>query len=253
MSGHSKWATIKHAKGAADAKRGQMFTKLTREIAFAARQGGSDTESNFRLRLAVQKARDQNMPLDNIDRAIKRATGGMEGAQISEITLEGYGPGGSAIMVQTQTDNRNRTLSDIRNTFARHGGNMGEAGSVGWLFESKGIINVGLDGADPDALALTAIDAGAEDVKVEKDYVEIQTGPKDLEIVRQALAQKNLRIISAELTMVPKTTVPLDEKQGIQALKLMDKLEELDDVAHVYTNADFSDAVLEKYQSGDFK
>jgi YebC/PmpR family DNA-binding regulatory protein len=251
MSGHSKWATIKRQKGVTDAKRGQVFTKLSREIAFAARQG-SDTESNFRLRLAIQKARDQNMPLDNIERAIKRGAGGGEGQQVAEFMMEGYGAGGAAIMAQIQTDNRNRTIQEVRNVFVRHGGNLGESGSVAWQFQSKGVLTVEPDKMDPEEMALFAIDAGADDVKVEKTYIEVQTPPKELESVRRALAERKLRIVSAELTMVPTTTVQLEERAAIQILKLMDKLEELDDVQRVYTNADFSDAVLEKYQSGEF-
>jgi len=251
MSGHSKWATIKRAKGAADAKRGQVFTKLSREISFAARQGG-DPESNFRLRLAVQKARDQNMPMDNIERAIKRGAGGGEGQQVSEFMLEGYGAGGTAIMVQIQTDNRNRTIQEVRNVFVRHGGNLGESGSVAWQFQSKGVLTVEPDKMNPEDMALFAIDAGAEDVRVEKTYIEVQTQPKQLEAVRQALLGQKWHVVSAELSMVPTTAVQLEEKASIQVLKLMDKLEELDDVQRVYSNADFTDAVLEKYQSGEF-
>jgi YebC/PmpR family DNA-binding regulatory protein len=251
MSGHSKWATIKRAKGVTDAKRGQVFTKLSREISFAARQGG-DPESNFRLRLAIQKARDQNMPLDNIERAIKRGAGGGEGQQVAEFTMEGYGAGGAAIMAQIQTDNRNRTIQEVRNVFVRHGGNLGESGSVAWQFQSKGVLTIEPDKMDPDEMALFAIDAGAEDVRVEKTYIEVQTQPKELEAVRRILAERKWHIVSAELTMVPTITVQLEEKAAIHILKLMDKLEELDDVQRVYTNADFSDAVLEKYQSGEF-
>jgi YebC/PmpR family DNA-binding regulatory protein len=251
MSGHSKWATIKRSKGVADAKRGQVFTKLSREISFAARQGG-DPESNFRLRLAIQKARDQNMPLDNIERAIKRGAGGGEGQQVAEFMMEGYGSGGAAIMVEVQTDNRNRTIQEVRNVFVRHGGSLGESGSVAWQFQSKGVLTIEPDKMDPEEMALFAIDAGAEDVRVEKTYIEVQTQPKELEAVRRALAERKWHIVSAELTMVPTTTVQLEEKAAIQILKLMDRLEELDDVQRVHTNADFSDAVLEKYQSGEF-
>ena len=251
MSGHSKWATIKRAKGAADAKRGQVFTKLSREISFAARQGG-DPESNFRLRLAIQKARDQNMPLDNIDRAIKRGAGGGEGQQVAEFSMEGYGANGTAIMVEIQSDNRNRTIQEVRNVFSRHGGNLGDSGSVAWQFQSKGILIVEPDKMNPEDMALFAIDAGAEDVIVEKTYIEVQTLPKKLEAVRQALLGQKWRVVSSELTMVPTTAVQLEDRAAIQVLKLMDKLEELDDVQRVYSNADFSDAVLEKYQSGEF-
>ena len=250
MSGHSKWSSIKHQKGVTDARRGQLFTKLTREIIVAVRQGGSNPEANFRLRLAVQKARDNNMPLENIERAIKRGSGELEGAALVEMTLEGYGPGGAAILVQALSDNRNRTLQDVRNIFSRHGSSLGESGCVAWLFESRGLIAVPTNDLDPEELALQAIDAGAEDVKVENDYVEIYTKPEELEIVREALEKQELSIASAELSMVPKTIVELEERSALQTLKLLDKLEELDEVQHVSSNADFSDSILEKYRSG---
>jgi YebC/PmpR family DNA-binding regulatory protein len=249
MSGHSKWSSIKHQKAVTDARRGQLFTKLAREIIVAVRQGGSNPEMNFRLRLAVQKARDNNMPLDNIDRAVKRGSGTAEGASLVEMVLEGYGPGGTAILVQALTDNRNRTLQDVRNIFSRHNGNLGESGCVAWLFDQKGLISVKTDGLDADELALQAIDAGADDVKVENAYIEIYTRPEELEMVRTALEQNKLTIASAELSMVPKTVVELDGKTALQALKLMDKLEELDEVQHVSSNADFPDSILEEYQS----
>ena len=249
MSGHSKWSSIKHQKGVTDARRGQLFSKLTREIIIAVRQGGSSPEANFRLRLAIQRARDNSMPLDNIERAIKRSSGETEGASLVEMVLEGYGPSGTAILVQALSDNRNRTLQDIRNIFSRGGGSLGESGCVAWNFDSKGLITVETNNLDAEDLALQAIDAGAEDVKVENACVEIYTKPGELEMVRAALEQKGLAIASAELAMVPKTTVELDEKAALQTLKLLDKLEELDEVQHVSSNADFSDSVLEKYQS----
>ncbi len=249
MSGHSKWSSIKHQKGVADARRGQLFTKLTREIIVAVRQGGSNPDANFRLRLAIQRARDNSMPLDNIERAIKRGSGTMEGAALVEAVLEGYGTGGTAILIQALTDNRNRTIQGVRNIFTRSGGSLGESGCVAWLFESKGLIMVQTDDLDADELALYAIDAGAEDIKVESGYVEIYTKPEELEVVRKALEQKNLAITSAELSMVPKTMVELDDKSALQTLKLLDKLEELDEVQHVFSNADFPDSVLEEYQS----
>lgn len=252
MSGHSKWSKIKRQKGIDDIKRGMLYTKLTREIILAARTGGGEPESNFKLRLAIQKARDQNMPMDNIDRAIKRGTGELGGAAPQEITLEGYGPSGSAILVQTLTDNRNRTLQDVRNTFARHGGSLGAAGCVAWLFDPRGVIAVEGDGMDPDEISLQAIDAGADDVKVEGKYVEIFTRPGDFEQVRKTLEDKKIEISSAELSMVPKTTMELDEKAAIQTLKLMEKLEELDDVQHVASNVDFNDDVVSKFQSGSY-
>lgn len=249
MSGHSKWASIKHQKGVADARRGQLFTKLTREIIIAVREGGTKPEANFRLRLAIQKARDNNMPLDNIERAIKRGSGELEGATLSELVLEGYGPNGTAILVNALTDNRNRTIQDVRNIFTRHGGSLGENGCVAWLFDSKGLIRVKTDSLDADDLALNAIDAGAEDVQIESSYVEIYTKPEEMETVRSALEQKNVAIDSAELTMMPKSMVQLEEKAALQTLKLLDKLEEIDEVQHVSSNADFTDAILGKYQS----
>ena len=248
MSGHSKWATIKRAKGAADAKRSQLFTKLTKEIAVAARQGDSDPQTNARLRLAVQKARDNNMPLENIDRAIKRATGSSDAASLIELTLEGYGPGGSAILIQALTDNKNRTISEVRNVFTHNSISLGESGCVSWIFEAKGVITVEAGKMDAEELALLAIDAGADDVKVEQGAVEIQTRPHDMEAVRKTLEEQGITISSAELLKVPNNVVKLDEKSSLQALQLLEKLEELDDVQHVFTNADFPDEVVEKYQ-----
>ncbi len=248
MSGHSKWANIKHTKGLADAKRGQLFTKFTREIIVAVREGGSDPDGNFRLRLAIQKARDNDMPLENITRAIKRGSGEMEGASLVEMVLEGYGPSGAAILVQALSDNRNRTLQETRNIFSRHGGSLGENGCVSWLFESKGLIVVDINGQNTEELALLAIDAGAEDVNVEADHIEIYTKPEDFETVRVALEEKNIPIASSELSMVPKTTIELEEKQALQTLKLLRKLEEVDTVQLVSSNVNFSDTILEKYE-----
>jgi YebC/PmpR family DNA-binding regulatory protein len=249
MSGHSKWSTIKRQKGVADAKRGQIFTKLAREIIVAVREGGSNPEANFRLRLVIQKARDSNMPLDNIDRAIKRGSGQTEGASLAEMVLEGYGPSGVAILVAALSDNRNRTLQDVRTIFFRHGGNLGESGCVAWLFDSRGVITVDAKEQDAQALVLEAIDAGAEDVKIENNYIEIYTRPEELEKVREALKQKNITVASAEVSRVPKTVIQLEEKAALQTLKLLDKLEELDEVQYVSSNADFPDSILEKYQS----
>lgn len=248
MSGHSKWSQIKRQKGVADAKRGQVFTKLAREISVAVRQGGADTQANFKLRLIMQKARDNNMPLENIDRAIKRASGGTDGAALSEVTYEGYGPGGSAILAQALTDNKNRTLSEVRNILSRGGGNLSDSGSVTWLFDSRGVIIADATKVNAEEVALFAIDAGAEDVKIDGNTLEVHTKPQDLEAVRKALELKRVPISSSELSMVPKTMVKLDEKSALQALKLLDKLEELDEVQHVYTNADFPDDVVGKYQ-----
>jgi YebC/PmpR family DNA-binding regulatory protein len=249
MSGHSKWASIKHQKGVADARRGQLFTKLTREIIVAVRNGGSNPEANFRLRLAIQKARDSNMPMDNIERSIKKGSGELGGASLTEIILEGYGPNGIAILVEAFTDNRNRTIQDVRSTFSKHGGSLGESGCVAWIFDAQGLIMVKTDSLDADDLALNAIDAGADDVKVESGYVEIYTKPEEMEMVRSALEAKNIAVDSAELTKVPKNVVQLDDKAAMQTLKLLDKLEELDEVQNVSSNADFPDAVLEQYQT----
>jgi YebC/PmpR family DNA-binding regulatory protein len=248
MSGHSKWSQIKRQKGVADAKRGQIFTKLAHEIIVAVREAGSNPEGNFRLRLAIQKARDSNMPLENIDRAIKRGSGHAEGVSLAEMVLEGYGPSGVAILVTALSDNRNRTLQEVRNIFYRHGGNLGESGCVAWIFDNRGVITVETNAQDAEQLALEAIDAGADDVQIEKKYIEIFTKPEELEKVREALKQKNIPIASAELSMVPKTMVELEEKAALQTLKMLDQLEELDEVQLVSSNVDFSDAILEKYQ-----
>ncbi len=245
MSGHSKWATIKHQKGVADARRGQLFTKLTREIIVAARQGGANPDMNVRLRLAIQKARDNNMPLDNIERAIKRAVGGQDAASLTEMTLEGYGPNGVAIMVEAMTDNRNRTVAEVRSVFSKHGGSMGESGCVSWMFESKGIITVEVSNQEAEELELIAIDAGAADFKEEGSYLEIYTDPANLEKVREAI-EKHKPIDSAEISLIPANTMMLDEKHALQTLKLLDHLEELDDVQRVSSNADFSDEIMEK-------
>lgn len=248
MSGHSKWSQIKRQKGVTDTRRGQLFTKLTREIMVAVREGGPNPDSNFRLRLAIQKARDGNMPVENIERAVKRGSGEVGAASLIEMTLEGYGPSGAAVLVQALTDNRNRTIQEVRSLFSRHGGGLGESGCVAWLFESKGVITVEISGLDAEELALLVIDAGAEDVKMENDYLEVYTKPQNLETVRQSIEQSK-PVISAELSLVPKSTVALSEKEALQALKLLDHLEDLDDVQHVFSNVDFSEAVLEKLRT----
>jgi YebC/PmpR family DNA-binding regulatory protein len=248
MSGHSKWSTIKRKKGVLDAKRGQLFTKLTREIMVAARQGGPDVEMNFRLRLAVQTARGNNMPLDNIDRAVKRGAKVGEGAEAMEETLyEGYGPGGAAVLLQAVTDNANRTASEVRNVFGKSGGNLGEPGCVAWNFESKGVIVVEASGDTAEELALLAIDAGAEEFDLDAEQLEVTTTPDTFEQVRRQLEEAGASVVRAEVSMVPKSTVALDSKKATQALRLLDKLEELDDVLRVFTNADFPDDALEEY------
>ena len=248
MSGHSKWANIKRQKGAADARRGQLFTKLAREIIVAVRQGGANLDGNFQLRLAVQKARDNNMPSDNIERAIKRGSGETGAAALTEVKFEGYGPSGIAVLVEALTDNRNRTVQDVRRLFTRHGGNLGETGCVSWLFESRGVITVESNASDAEGVVLRAIDAGAEDVKTENGYVEIYTQPQDLERIRKVIEEKE-HVISAELSLTPKNTMILDEDKAVQALNFLDQLEALDDVQRVFSNLDFSDATLEKLRS----
>jgi len=247
MSGHSKWSTIKRKKAAADNKRGAIFTKLAKEIQLAAKAGGGDTETNFKLRLAIQRARASNMPSDNIERAIAKATGGGEAEQLDEVSYEGYGPGGTAILVTAVTDNRNRTVAEIRHEFTRAGGNLGENGSVAWQFESKGTIAVATDDQDEDEVVLAAIEAGAEDVDAGEGAVEIQTAPGEFEAVRQALDEAGLTIEHADMAMVPTSTITLDEGTAKQTLRLLDALEELEDVQRVYSNADFDEALLASY------
>lgn len=252
MSGHSKWAQIKRQKGVNDARRGQLFTRLGRELVVAVREGGGpDPDANFRLRMAVQRARDANMPMDNIERTIKRAAGGGEGATLEEITYEGYAPGGAAILVQVVTDNRNRAAAEVRNVFNKNAGNLGEIGCVDWIFEPRGVIEVPLDGRDADELTLDAADAGADDVEQVTDGDEsltIYTAPSDLETVRVALEGKKIPILRAETTLIPKTKVDLGEKEALQTLRLIDRLEDLDDVQNVFTNAGIADEVAEKYE-----
>jgi YebC/PmpR family DNA-binding regulatory protein len=252
MSGHNKWSKIKRQKGIEDAKRGQIYTKLTREIIMAAREGGGDSETNFKLRLAIQKARDSSMPKDNIERAIERGSGGAEGAVLEELTLEGYGPSGTAILAQTLSDNRNRTVQEIRNAFTKQGGTMGSAGCVAWLFDSRGIISIDANGVDADEITLQAIDAGAEDVKVMDDIIEIYTKPTELEMVKKGLEKNKIAASNAELSMIPKNMLEVEDKAAIQTLKLLDKLEDLDDVQKVYSNVDFSDQQIQKFHSGDY-
>jgi YebC/PmpR family DNA-binding regulatory protein len=246
MSGHSKWAQIRRQKGVNDARRGQIFTRLGREIIVAVREGGSpDPAANFRLRMAIQHAREANMPMENIERSIKRAAGGGDGASIEEITYEGYGPAGTAVLVQVMTDNRNRTVAEIRSVFSRNGGNLGEAGCVDWLFEQKGVVEIPLEKLDADEVMLAALDAGADDVDpvAEGDEaITIYTDPAQLDAVRTEL-EKKYPISRAETMLIPKTTVELDHKTSTQAYRLIEKLEELDDVQNVYTNAEFAESL----------
>ena len=244
MSGHSKWSQIKRQKGANDAKRGAVFTKVGREIAIAARAGGGDPEANYRLRLAVEKARSVNMPADNIKRAIEKAVGGGAAEQYEEIVYEGYGPGGVAILVETATDNRNRTAAEVRSIFTKAGGQLAGAGAVAWQFEPRGVIAVLRDGQEPDDVALAAIDAGAEDVDTDSDPLEIVTEPGQLETVRKALESAGVAVESAELTMHPKSTVEVDGTAVRQNLRLIETLEDLDDVQRVTANFELPDEIL---------
>ncbi len=244
MSGHSKWSQIKRQKGVNDVKRGAVFTKMGREIAVAARTGGGDPDGNFRLRLAIEKARAANMPLDTIKRAIEKATGGGEGEQYEEIVYEGYGPGGVAFLVETTTDNRNRTVSDVRSIFSKAGGSLAGSGAVAWQFEQRGVINVPLAGVDPDEVALLAIDAGASDVETTSDPVEIYTEPADLENVRKALDAAGVGIESAETTMVANQTMAIEPARARQNLRLMEHLEDLDDVQRVTSNLELTEELL---------
>jgi YebC/PmpR family DNA-binding regulatory protein len=244
MSGHSKWSTIKRAKGAADAKRGQLFTKLAREITVAARSGIPDVESNARLRIAVQKARAENMPKDNIDRAIERATGGGAAESLDELYYEGFGPGGIAFMVQAMTDNRNRTVGEVRAAFTRAGGSLGSDGTVAWMFDAVGQIVANPGKFDPDEAALIAIDAGATEFEVDEDLVVIYTETQDLHKVQEQLAGAGMTIESAELIMKPKDPVEPDTDTAVKVIRLVEKLEDLDDVQTVYTNLHLTDDVM---------
>lgn len=238
MSGHSKWANIKRRKAAVDAKKGKLFTRLAREIIVAAREGGGDPEANFRLKAAIQRAKDANLPNENILRAIQKGVGGGEGSGYEEVTYEGYGPGGVAMLVLTMTDNRNRTAADIRHLFSKYGGNLGEAGCVSWLFEPRGLIIVDRARTEisEDELMLAALEAGADDVQTEEDSFEILTKPEDFNAVRAALEAQGLPIAEAELTRIPKTTVPLDGEEAEKVNRLIEVLEDYDDVQEVYTN-----------------
>lgn len=241
MAGHSKWANIKHRKGRQDAARGKLFAKLCRAVEAAARQGGGDPTANAVLANAIDKARSASVPKDNIDRAVKRGTGEIEGENLDEIFYEGYAPGGVALYVQILTDNRNRAASDVRSTFTRNGGNLGEPGSVAYLFDQKGYILVG---GDEDDVMLTALDAGAEDVRPSGEQFEVITAPTDFGSVRQALVDSGLEPESAEVTQLPSTTVELNEKNAGQVLRLVDALDDLDDVQEVYGNFDIPDELL---------
>jgi YebC/PmpR family DNA-binding regulatory protein len=246
MSGHSKWSTIKHKKAAKDARKGKLFTKLIKEITVAARMGGGDINSNPRLRTAVLAARANSMPGDNIDRAIKKGTGELEGVSYEEIQYEGYGPGGAAILAQVVTDNKNRTVSEIRRLFTKHGGNLGETGCVSWMFDKRGLITVEKSQVDEDRLMSVALDAGAEDVKEDEGIFEVVTQPEDFDRVKERLEREKIAIASAQITMVPKNTVTVDQKHVEQILKLTEELEDHDDVQSVSANFDIPAEYMEK-------
>ena len=247
MSGHSKWATIKHKKGAADKARGKLFAKLIRQVEVAAREGGGDLNSNATLRTMYQKARDGSVPLDTIERAIKRGTGELDGVRYEAVTYEGYGPGGIAVLVECLTDNRNRTGAEMRNVFSKHGGSMAEPGAVAWQFERKGAIEVGRD-VDEDRLMELAMDAGAEDLSADPDGFSITTAPHDLNTVKEALEAAGVGVKNAELTMLPTTSIEVaEESEAKKVLRLMDAIDDHDDVQNVHSNFDIPEAVLAAY------
>jgi YebC/PmpR family DNA-binding regulatory protein len=244
MSGHSKWSTIKHKKGATDAKRGKIFTKLIKEITIAARMGGGDVDANPRLRTAVAGAKAQNMPQDNIQRAIKKGSGDLEGVNYEEITYEGYGPGGAAILIEAMTDNKNRTVGEVRTILGKNGGNMGESGCVAYMFEKKGLIVVPGDAMDEDALMELVLDAGADDLQSVDGHFEIITAKDNFHAVHTLLEEKAIPMEVAELTAIPSNTIPMDEKHGKAMLRVMDLLEDHDDVQKAYSNFDISEEVM---------
>ncbi len=244
MSGHSKWAGIKHKKAKVDAQRGRTFTKIIREITVAARVGGGDPDGNPRLRLAIDKAKAVNMPQDNIQRAIQKGTGELPGTSYEEYIYEGYGPGGVAVLLEIVTDNKNRTAPEIRKAFAKYGGNLGESGCVAWMFEKKGLIQVEAAAADEDRLLGVVLEAGAEDVRRSDDIFEVITAPKDLERVKESLAKEKIEIAEGEVTMLPQNTVKLEGKQAQQMLQLMETLEEHDDVQNAYANFDIPEEIM---------
>lgn len=248
MSGHSKWASIKHKKAATDSKRGKLFTKVIKEITVAARNGGGNTDTNPQLRLAIQKAKQANMPANNIERAVKKGTGELEGVTYEAITYEGYGPAGVAIYVEALTDNKNRTTSEVRNIFSKYGGNMAGSGSVAWMFEKKGYIAISKETADEDTLMSIALENGAEDLSGEGDTFEIKTLPQDFEKVKKALEDQSIKIESAEVTMIPKSSIKILDDKAKQLLTLVDSLEDNDDVQNVYANFDIPEDILKSIE-----
>lgn len=244
MAGHSKWANIRHRKAAQDAKRGKIFTKLAREITVAAREGGGDPEKNPRLRAAIEKARKFNMPKESIERAIKRGTGELAGESYEEVTYEGYGPGGVAIIVKCLTDNRNRTAAEVRHAFSKHGGNLGTSGCVSWMFERKGVISIPAENYDEDTVMMAAIEAGAEDVVREDDKYLVYTAPSELETVREGILNSGIEIEETKLDLIPTTTTRVEGETALKVLKLLEALEDLDDVQEVYSNFDMPEEVM---------
>lgn len=247
MSGHNKWASIKHKKAATDSKRGKVFTKIIREIVVSAKESGGNPENNARLRKAINDAREANMPQDNIKKAIQRGTGEIPGVMYEEINYEGYGPAGVALIVETTTDNKNRTSAEIRKIFSKHSGNMGESGCVGWMFSRKGYISINKTSSDEDTVMTLALDSGADDFSVEDEVYEIYTKPEDLETIKNALGGKNIEISTSEISMFPQTYVKLTGADAEHMIKLMDELEELDDVKNVFSNFDISKEDMEKF------
>lgn len=245
MAGHSKWHNIRLRKGKQDAERGKLFTRLAREIIVAAREGGGNPDANTRLRMAIQKARDAHMPQDNIKRAIQRGTGEIAGAAYEEVVYEGYAPGGVAVMVECLTDNRNRTVSDVRAAFSKCGGSLGESGCVSWMFKPRGLVRIPLSAGDEETVLAAALEAGADDMNTEEELYEVYTEPEELHRVRESLEQAGLPIASVEITMLPTSTVHVEGKEAQQVIRLMDMLDDLDDVQHVYANFDIAEEEIE--------
>lgn len=248
MSGHSKWSTIKRKKAATDSKRGQVFTRIARELAIAAREGGGDPDSNFRLRLVMDKAKQANMPKDNIERAIKRGTGELKEEELDEVLYEGYAPNGIALLLDTLTDNRNRAVADVRRILTRYGGKLAETGAVSYLFEQQGFISAEAGDTDPEELALLAIDEGAVDVNIDDGTLEVYTDPRDLQKVKEALEAQGIVLNAAELIMTPKAMTELDEADTFKIMRIIEALEELDDVQQVYSNLSLTPEMVLKYE-----
>ncbi len=248
MSGHSKWSTIKHKKAATDAKRGKLFTRLAREIAIAAREGGGNPETNFSLRLAMDKAKGANMPKDNIERAIKRGTGELKGEELVEFTYEGYAPNGVGLLIKVLTDNKNRTVADIRHTLTRQGGTMADAGAVSWQFERKGYIGITPNGADEETVFDVAVEAGADDVVISEGLIEVYVEQSDFQAVRQALEDAGIQSETAEMSMVPKSMIELEHKEALRVMSVIEALEDLDDIQQVYSNLQISDELMALYE-----